>query len=830
MSQTRKDARSVANGGRLLTPRTLLSGILAAMVAASPGTGQVEPDSGAIPPTTSPCDDTPPPPGATLAPSRDLYCLFLAPRPGLDGLSGHLELRPPHSPFGVAVNAAGNHLYEGILTLDGLPDPAAFGNYDHIVAWLATPLFDTVVNLGPVTNGTRSIGEISLNKFMILVTAEVRPDAPEWEGRLLLRASSPSSRMSPPDMQEFILGATGVGAGSGQVAGMAIADSTEEAAEQMETEGHQHGAMDAAARAGGWPHPPMMPGLTMFPALMALDPPAAQPFLPGLGIDPATLPLARPRDVLRLADGDEIALEAGLVRRRIRSRDHVMYGFNGQYPGPLLHVPEAATVTVHFTNSIAWPTTIHWHGLRLDNASDGVPGITQDPVQPGETFRYEVHFKDPGIYWYHPHHREDVLKDLGLYGNMLVESRHPDYYGPADREEFLMVDDFLMAGDDPMPFGEERSTHAFMGRFGDLMLVNGEPDYELNVTAGEVVRLYLTNVSNTRTFNLSFEGGRGGEGAGGPGSPDGGAEQASVARMKVIGTDVGAFEREEWVESIVLSPAERYIVHVRFDEPGDAALVNRVQGIDHLGGAFFAETDTLGMVHVGAAEPGAGPGGTPGPSMSAGTPGPEAAPASTALAFDTLRTNLHAAREIALYREHFDDPVDHELTFTLETSGIPFIVDRLMRFDSAYFHPVEWSGTMPMMNWNSTSQEVRWIIREPGTGRENMDIGWAFEVGDVVKIRLHNERRSFHAMQHPFHIHGQRFLVLARNGVPNENLAWKDTVLLPAGTTTDILLEITNPGRWMAHCHISEHLESGMRMVFEVRGAGAGDDKIPAGR
>ena len=757
------------------------NGILAVVVAASPASAQTGDGGLATPTTASPCDDTPPPPGATLSPSRDLYCLFLAPRPGLDGLSGHLELRPPPSPFGVAVNAAGNHLYEGILTLEGLPDPAALGDYDHFVAWLATPLFDTVANLGPVANGTRAVGEIGLNKFMILVTAEARPDAPEWEGRLLMRASSPSSRMSPPDMQEFILGVTGTGGGGAEMAAMA------------ET-GHEHGTMAAP----GWPHPPMMPGLTMFPALMALDPPATTPFLPGADIDPATLPLARPRDVLRLGDGDEIALEAGLVRRRIRGRDHVMYGFNGQYPGPLLHVPEAATVTIRFTNSIAWPTTIHWHGLRLDNASDGVPGITQDPVQPGETFRYEVHFKDPGVYWYHPHHREDVLKDLGLYGNMLVESRHPDYFGPADREEFLMVDDFLMAGDEPMPFGGGRSTHAFMGRFGDLMLVNGEPDYELAVTAGEVVRLYLTNVSNTRTFNLSFEG-----------------DGTSGARMKVIGTDVGAFEREEWVESIVLSPAERYIAHVRFDEPGDYGLVNRVQGIDHLAGAFFAETDTLGVVHVAAAATGA-------PRVGRTDAQAPTRPTPAALAFDTLRANLHAAREIALYRDRFDDPVDRELTLTLEASGIPFIVDRLMRFDSAYFHPVEWSGTMPMMNWNSTSQEVRWIIREPATGLENMDIAWDFEVGDVVKIRLHNERRSFHAMQHPFHIHGQRFLVLARNGVPNENLGWKDTVLLPAGTTTDILLEITNPGRWMAHCHISEHLESGMRMLFDVGEAGRG--------
>jgi len=710
---------------------------------------------------SSPCDDTPPPAGATLTPSRDLYCVFLTARPGLEDMSGRLELRTPHSPFGVAVNAAGNHLYEGILTLDGLPDPATLGNYEHIVAWLATPLFDTVVNLGPVSNGTRSVGEVSLNKFMILVTAEPRPDAPEWEGRLLLRATSPSARMSPPDLQEYIIGA---GAGGGG-AGMA---------------GHDHAGMGAAD--GPWPRPSMMPGLTMFPALMALDPPAATPYLPGAGIDPATLPLARPREVIRLGDGDEIDLEAGLVRRRIRSRDYVMYGFNGQYPGPLLHVPEAATITVSFTNSIAWPTTIHWHGLRLDNASDGVPGVTQEPVEPGETFRYEIHFKDPGLYWYHPHHREDVLKDLGLYGNMLVEPAAPDYFGPVDREEFLMVDDFLMTGDDPLPFGLERSTHTFMGRFGNLMLTNGEPDYELEVTAGEVIRMYLTNVSNTRTFNLSF-------------AREGGG-QSAAARIKVVGTDVGAFEHEEWVESIVLSPAERYIVHVRFDQPGDYALLNRVQGIDHLAGAFFQDEDRLGTVRA-ATRP------DPGPS-----------PASPA--FDTLRTNLPAAREFALLREHFDDPIDRELTFTLEASGIPFVVDRLMRFDSAYFHPVEWSGTMPMMNWNSSSEEVQWIIREPATGRENMDIAWRFQVGDVVRIRLHNERRSFHAMQHPFHIHGQRFLVLSRNGVPNENLAWKDTVLLPTGTTTDILLEITNPGRWMAHCHISEHLEAGMRMLFEV--------------
>ncbi len=126
---------------------------------------------------------------------------------------------------------------------------------------------------------------------------------------------------------------------------------------------------------------------------------------------------------------------------------------------------------------------------------------------------------------------------------------------------------------------------------------------------------------------------------------------------------------------------------------------------------------------------------------------------------------------------------------------------------------------MPTMNWASSARELRWILRDRRTGRENMDIDWRFSVGDVVRIRIENERDVFHAMQHPLHFHGQRFLVLEQNGVANTNLVWKDTVLLPAGSTTDILLELSNPGRWMVHCHISEHLEAGMKFVLEVEGS-----------
>jgi suppressor of ftsI len=97
-----------------------------------------------------------------------------------------------------------------------------------------------------------------------------------------------------------------------------------------------------------------------------------------------------------------------------------------------------------------------------------------------------------------------------------------------------------------------------------------------------------------------------------------------------------------------------------------------------------------------------------------------------------------------------------------------------------------------------------------------MDVAWQFRVGERVRIRLGNDRSAFHGMQHPVHLHGQRFLVLAVNEVPNHNLVWKDTVLLPAGGTVDLLLELTNPGRWMLHCHIAEHLHAGMMMAFDV--------------
>jgi FtsP/CotA-like multicopper oxidase with cupredoxin domain len=625
----------------------------------------------------------------------------------------------------VSVTADGHTRVLPIAYLSGLPRTV-------FVAWAATSQMDSLINLGVVRNGRVTLRPIEFDKFNILISAERSARVREPTGRIILRGQSPSTRPFPPDLMEFSLGA----AGSPRTT--------------------DHAEHDSAA----WPMVPTPPGLTMLPSEMALRP-EVTPFLP---TPDAPLPNGEPNEVLHLKDGDIVDFDAELIRRTIAGQSFTMYSYNGQYPGPLLEVSRGAEIMVRFTNHLPDSTSIHWHGIRLENAFDGVEGVS-------DAFTYKLRFPDAGIFWYHPHIREDVQQALGLYGNILV--REPGAKVVANREQVLMLQDLLVGDPGLIPFGRESPTHALMGRFGNVFLVNGEPGYRLAVRRGEVVRFYLTNASSTRTLNVSFPG----------------------ARMKVVATDAGPFEREAWVESVVIAPAERYVVHVRFDKPGKVALVSKVIGLDHLFGKFFPMVDTLGVVSV--------------------------APQRVQRDLGASFTNLHrpsptSTNAFGAFRRFLDSAPAHTLVLTLQTHGLPFVTERLMQLDSIYFAPVEWGGTMPMMNWASTGRQVRWVLKDAATGLENMDIAWHFRRGEPEKIRLVNERRAFHGMQHPIHLHGQRFLVLAVNGVPNEDLAWKDTVLVPAGAVVDILLDTQNPGEWMLHCHIAEHLSSGMMLHFTV--------------
>jgi FtsP/CotA-like multicopper oxidase with cupredoxin domain len=544
--------------------------------------------------------------------------------------------------------------------------------------------------------------------------------------------------------------------------------------------GMNHGT---AASSGGWSQMPNMSnvdmsmglpmpkGMPMMPGLMGLRPKTTD-WRPGAGINIATLAEAVPRKTMELRDGDTLNLEAKIVKRTIAGKAIIMYGYNGQYPGPMIKIKQNSTITVKFKNSIDLPSTVHWHGVRLENRNDGVPGMTQEEVKPGGTFTYRVHFPDAGVYWYHPHVREDIEQDLGLFGNMIVDPTAANYYSPVNREEVLTLDDFLVNNDGPMPWGKEAPDFVFMGRFGNLFLVNGEPEYHLEAKKGEVVRFFLTNVSNTRVYNITF----------------------GDAPMKIVASDVSKFEHEETVKSVVIAPAQRYIVEVKFPKDGEYYMTNSVQAINHFLGEFYSEADTLGMVMV------------------------DAAPADKdySTQFATLRENADVKSDIDKYRPYFDKAPDKELSMTVQIQDVPLTIVQFLTVDTAYRAPIEWNDGMPDMNWLATGKGVRWILRDKETAKENMDVDWHFKQGDIVKIRLTNERRSMHPMQHPIHLHGQRFLVVARDGVPVPNKVWKDTELVSVGQSVDILLDASNPGKWMLHCHIAEHLQAGMMTMFTI--------------
>ena len=561
--------------------------------------------------------------------------------------------------------------------------------------------------------------------------------------------------------------------------------------------------------------------------------------------DTEGLPAARPTESLELGDGQRLDLRIAPVAKRLGDTTLRMLAYNGSIPGPTLRVRQGSTLLVDVVNAGDLETTVHWHGLRLQNAYDGTTE-TQAPIPIGGSFSYRLEFPDPGVYWYHPHIREDYGQELGLYGSIVVVPAEPDYWPPVDRELALTLDDILLEDGRVAPFGRSETTYVAMGRFGNVLLVNGEPDLRLSARRGEIVRLYLTDTANTRVFNVALPG----------------------AQLKRVGGDSGRYEREELVDAVILAPSERVIVDVLFDSAGELILEHRTpdrtyplatidvadeQPDPPQPGTFFelrtnadlvaerrrTESDlsrkpdkTLALVaEMDMGEPELPPGG----SVAYTCPmhpevisdGPGRCPKCGMKLLATAVAPIEYA--CPMHPEVRSDRADR-----CPKCGMKLVPAQLVPAASdqtperrEHEHPgeghahdaggIEWEDDMVDVNRMTTPANTRWKLVDRDTGAEGAGIDWRFRVGDRVKIRLVNEMDSDHPMHHPFHVHGAgRFLILARDDVVEPNLVWKDTVLVPTGQTVDILLEVTNPGRWMAHCHIAEHHESGMMFSFTV--------------
>jgi FtsP/CotA-like multicopper oxidase with cupredoxin domain len=537
------------------------------------------------------------------------------------------------------------------------------------------------------------------------------------------------------------------------------------------------------------------------------------------------LPEAGRSQPLELANGDTLNLRVQPVAKRLGDTTVRMVAYNGSIPGPTLKVRQGSEILVHVTNHGDLDTTVHWHGLRLENRYDGVPHATQAPIPVGGEFSYLVQFPDPGLYWYHPHIREDYAQELGLYGNILVVPADPDYWPLVDRDLILTVDDILIEDGKVAPFSRTETSYAAMGRFGNVFLVAGDNDPRLEAKAGEVVRLWLTNTASTRVFNLGLDG----------------------ARMRLVGGDSGRVEHEEFIEQVLVAPSERMVVDVLLETPGDLALLHHTPD----------KTYRLATVQVSG----------------------DTATSSAAREFFSLRIapELQDERQqldrwlaappdktIAMIAQMDDPTAMTEATGPLTYAcpmhpevtsdqpgrcpkcGMKLLAtepgnqpranqlearhhdhagmqhDMAMHDEGHSTHGdlndgIEWEDDMIEINRLTTTGNTHWRFVDRTDGLDSTVINWQFSAGQRVKIRLINELNSDHPMHHPFHLHGAgRFLVLTRDGTVEPNLVWKDTVLVRTGQTVDILFDVTNPGLWMAHCHIAEHMQSGMMFSFTV--------------
>ncbi len=214
---------------------------------------------------------------------------------------------------------------------------------------------------------------------------------------------------------------------------------------------------------------------------------------------------AMPR-LARAADGYVLEPKKSMARLAPDDRpETAIWGYNGTVPGPELRIPQGETLNATLRNGIDQPTTIHWHGIRIDNAMDGVTALTQDPVNPGETFDYRFKAPDAGTFWYHPHNRTWEQMARGLYGPLIVEEAEPPAY---DRDLVLMLDDWRLNDDaqiDEDSFGSLRDwSHA--GRLGNWPTMNGSPQPEYAVKRNERLRLRILNTANASVLVLRLDG------------------------------------------------------------------------------------------------------------------------------------------------------------------------------------------------------------------------------------------------------------------------------------------------------------------------------------
>ena len=436
--------------------------------------------------------------------------------------------------------------------------------------------------------------------------------------------------------------------------------------------------------------------------------------------------------VLRAGKAEASLLGAGEAKTPV-------WTYNGVTPGPTLRARRGDTMRIRLVNELDQPTTIHWHGIRIENAMDGVAGMTQEPVPPGGAFDYVFKVPDAGTFWYHTHNRSWEQLARGLYGLLIVEE--PEAY-PVDRDLQLVFDDWSLTREGKINDETLGNLHdwAHRGRLGNWLTVNGTSAPEISVTSGERLRVRLANTANARVLSFDFPG----------------HEPWLVA---LDGHPVSPRKLPEG--RVELAPAQRadLVLDARLD-PGSTSEIREVGNGDPYKAASFKYRENQTADKRLEGDP------SPLPSQ-----------------WGLRKPDLANARKVEL-----------------EMGG-----GAMGRMDKAVLNG-------ETMGWRElVSNRMVWAFN--GIAGDMEKPLAEIKLGETVAIRMVNNT----AWQHAMHVHGHHFTTAVLNDKRVEEIEWRDTVLMQPEETRTIAFVADNPGKWLLHCHMVEHMAAGMNTWIHVK-------------
>jgi FtsP/CotA-like multicopper oxidase with cupredoxin domain len=279
-------------------------------------------------------------------------------------------------------------------------------------------------------------------------------------------------------------------------------------------------------------------------------------------------------DDLRLPEAEDLNPDPHVLEINLEARTAELeilpgvkteaWTYNGMLPGPLIRARVGDRLIVHFTNSLPEATTIHWHGVRVPNAMDGAPGLTQDPIPPGGTFTYDFVLKDAGLFWYHPHFNSPRQVAAGLYGAILVED--PKDPVDVDGQAVVVLSDIALTPDGSLKPADRGGVFGdLFGREGDYLLVNGKVRPTIKARAGKPQRWRVLNAAITRYFPIALR----------------------YHHWVRLGGDGGLAERPEELPRLALAPAERAdLIFTPTGDPGSTQTMYWLP-VDRGGGTSF---------------------------------------------------------------------------------------------------------------------------------------------------------------------------------------------------------------------------------------------------